>query len=123
VVGSVTQINIEDARWLDRACHLLMEFRKHNSDITANQVLVFLMIAARPGISQKEIGEEIGLDSGSMARIAALLSDRGLPAQDRAGMDLIRIDLVPGDYRKKGLFLSKKGRAVLTTLRNFMAGK
>jgi DNA-binding MarR family transcriptional regulator len=112
--------NIEDAEWISKVLRTLDAFRKVNQNVTANQMAVFLHIALQPGITQRELSDRTGLDDGTVSRIVAILSDRG--AGERAGMDLINIGAVPGDYRKRSHTQTTQGKRLLNTIREINNG-
>lgn len=78
---------------------------------------MFLRIAAKEGITQKELESATGLDNGTVSRICAILSERGLKKRGADPLDLIRIDLSKRDYRSRAQSLSAKGKRFLEKLR------
>jgi DNA-binding MarR family transcriptional regulator len=114
------ETNISDADWINRLLCAIDEFRKINQDITANQMAVFLTVAMKPGSTQRELSEVTGLADGTISRIIAILSDRGLGG--KAGAGVLSIDPVPGDYRVRAQNLTLMGRLVVNSLRSIMTG-
>lgn len=96
-------------------------FRSVNQDITANHIVAFLTIAARPGITQRELREATGLGEGTVSRLVAVLSDRGV--RGREGLGLVEIKLAHGDYRMRHQYLSPKGKRLFEALTTMMTSK
>lgn len=97
---------------------VLKEFRKHNPDVTANQMLTFLNIASGKATSQVQLTDELGMSDGSVSRLCAVLSKRG--NRGVPGQDLIEVDTASSEYRVMRLRPSPKGRMVVDTLRHIM---
>jgi DNA-binding MarR family transcriptional regulator len=109
--------HLGDRAWSDNLVEVLRAFRVIDPDISANQILTLLYIAQRPGISQAELSDQHHLDlpSGTMARICAVLSDRGNRGTE--GKGLIEISKSPKDYRVTVQNLSPKGRRMMDTIK------
>lgn len=90
------------------------DLRNVYADMTLNQLQVLLLIAANPGITQRQIMEETGLPDSSTSRIVSIMGKFG----NRGTGPFNLIDLVPSetDRRYKGLHLTKKGRALVEKL-------
>lgn len=118
-----SRLNIQDADWITKLVRVLDEFRKVNQKVTANQVVSFLQVALRDNITQKELEQETGLDNGTVSRICAILSDRGLKGRDAEPMNLIRINMNGSDFRGRVQTLAPNGKRVLNSLRAIMKGR
>jgi DNA-binding MarR family transcriptional regulator len=116
-------LNVDDLEWTNKLIRVIEEFRKLNQDITANQILTFLLIAQRENVTQKELEKGTGLNSGTISRICAIMSDRGLKARNAEPMNLIRIGNAPDDYRVSAQSLAPNGKRVLNGLRAIMKGR
>ena len=116
-------MSADDMVWASKLVRSLEEFRKVNQDVTANQILTFLHIATKDGASQRDLEKETGLDNGTISRICAILSERGLKGRAAEPMDMIRIVMSPNDYRARVQTLSAKGRRVFNSLRDIMKGR
>jgi DNA-binding MarR family transcriptional regulator len=116
-------MKVEDAEWVERLLNCLDEFRKLHPNVTANQIVVFLNIALREGITQKELGGLSGLDQGTVSRIVALISDRGVSGREIEPIDLIRIGLSNDNYKSRAQRLSPSGKRVFNSLRTIMKGR
>lgn len=110
--------NIKDASWLETLISVVEEIRKVHPEATANQILTFLQVARHPNVSQRELCKHVGLTDGTVSRIIAVLSDRGLG--ERAGANIISIDFAPGDFRTRAQNLTAKGHRLLSSLRDLM---
>jgi DNA-binding MarR family transcriptional regulator len=109
---------IEDLGWATKLVRAIEEFRKINPDVSANQVLAFMYIGTKPGISQRELGGLLGVPEGTISRICAVLSDRG--NRGTPGQGLIEISQSREDYRVSAQHLSTKGRRVFESLRHIL---
>lgn len=112
--------NAKDAAMVRKLTDVLDAFRQINQDVTANQIIAFLTIAVRPGITQRELIEATGLADGTVSRLVAVLSDRGV--QGREGLGLIEIGMQAGDYRTRHQSLSPKGKRLFASVTAIMAG-
>lgn len=118
-----TENNTTDIRgggepWMTRLIGAIDDFRDASQNITGNQMVILLMIARKPLLTQAEIVKATGLSDATVSRICAVLSDRGLGTQK--GCDLIEIRNIPGDYRIRGQILTHKGRRLIDKLREAM---
>lgn len=113
--------HVSDAGWASQLIEALEEFRKINQDVTANQVIIFLLIAMRPGISQKELMKLTELADGTVSRICGVLSDRG--NRGTVGQGLIEIRPSPTSFRSTAQHLSPKGRRLLDAIRKAAKGR
>jgi len=93
--------------------------RETYPDMTLNQVLVLLLVAANPGISQREIMDRTGLADSSASRIVALLGEHGNRGSGPFHLIELREDLK--DRRSKLLHLTKKGQGLITKITNALA--
>jgi DNA-binding MarR family transcriptional regulator len=116
-------LSIEDQEWTEMLIRVVDEFRKINQDITGNQILTFLLIAQKDNITQKELERETGLSNGTISRICAIMSDRGLKSRHAKPMNLIDIGNRDGDYRVSVQSIAPKGKRVLSSLRAIMKGR
>lgn len=114
--------SISDVKWSGGLVEALQAFRAVDPSMSANQILALLYIAREPGISQVRLADHdhLDLEGGTVARICAVLSERG--NRGTPGKGLIEIGHAPDDYRSTAQTLSKKGRALLNTVRAVMGG-
>ena len=83
--------------------HVAIWMREVSTDVTSVQYAVLLVLEQRPGVSQRELGDELDLDRSTIAELAARMVRNGL---------LERIS-DPHDKRRNTLFLTTTGRALL----------
>ena len=81
--------------------------REVSTDVTSVQYAVLLVLEQRPGVSQRELGDELDLDRSTIAELAARMVRNGL---------VERIS-DPHDKRRNTLFLTITGRALLAELK------
>ena len=93
--------------------------REIYGDMTLNHAVVLSLVAANPGISQREIMDQTGLTDGSTSRIVALLSEYG--NRGTGPFHLIEMRPDPNDRRYKTLHLTQKGRGLFTKITNILA--
>ncbi len=87
--------------------HVAIWMREVSADVTSVQYAVLLVLEQRPGVSQRELGDELDLDRSTIAELAARMVRNGLVA--RAGD--------PSDKRRNTLYLTDKGQAQLDELK------
>lgn len=113
-------VAVDQLRWSQNLVGALQAFRSVDPDISANQILALLMIAREPGISQATLSdrEHLNISTGTAARICAVLSERG--NRGTPGKGLVEITHAPGDYRTTAQYVTKKGSALLKTVRDIV---
>jgi DNA-binding MarR family transcriptional regulator len=87
--------------------HAALWLRVVSADITSVQYGALAVIAQQSGISQKDLGNELGLDRSTIADLVQRLERNGLIAREPAD----------DDRRRNVLALTRKGRATVTALR------
>lgn len=87
--------------------HVAIWMREVSTDVTSVQYAVLLVLEQRPGVSQRELGDELDLDRSTIAELAARMVRNGL---------VERIS-DPHDKRRNTLFLTTTGRALLAELK------
>ena len=95
-------------------------------DLGLIQVLMLLTIFENDGITQHELAEELGLNQGTVSkncrRFAAMMVRDPRTGQDMyKGMDLITLKQ-QYDSRRKGCFLTVKGKGVKRNLYKALRG-
>jgi DNA-binding MarR family transcriptional regulator len=81
------------------------------------QSSILLLIASKPGITQRQVQVELGKKEHSViSRNLAILSKDG--DRKRAGLDLIEIDFHHTDRRERALTLTPKARRLLHDILN-----
>lgn len=87
--------------------HVAIWMREVSTDVTSVQYAVLLVLEQRPGVSQRELGDELDLDRSTIAELAARMVRNGL---------VERIS-DPQDKRRNTLFLTTTGREMLAELK------
>ena len=87
--------------------HVALWMREVSTDVTSVQYAVLLVLEQRPGVSQRELGDELDLDRSTIAELAARMVRNGL---------VERIS-DPQDKRRNTLFLTTTGRELLAELK------
>lgn len=96
----------------------LKAFRLINPDMTVNQMLALVYIWREPGISQIKLADpqHLNLSSGTVARICAVLSERGRRGAE--GLGLIEIGRSNEDYRLTVQTLTQSGYDLMSLVLN-----
>lgn len=95
----------------ERLMRVLGRLRDVHGDISANQAMALLFIAANPGVTLREVHERLGLVGSAASRVLAVLSDFG--SRSVAGLGLVRVDVNPDDRRERLLSLTPKGHRLV----------
>ncbi len=91
---------------LNKAIHLVSEFRKIDPEMPMQIAHVFLVIADKPGICQREIAAETKIGKSSVSRIVEWLSTG-------TGKGLVSATADLDDRRVNVLMLTDQGHGVL----------
>jgi DNA-binding MarR family transcriptional regulator len=93
-------------------------------EMTLQQAKCLLVIAAKPGITQRSLMQQINGNDSTVSRHLAQLSDLG--DRNIPGMDVIKMQVNLDDRRERVLHLTPKGRRLLRDsegdLRSFYRG-
>lgn len=108
-----------DLGWMNNLTDVVLILQGIHPDMTLNQLLVLLLVATNPGITQRDIMDKAGLADSSASRIVAMLSDHG--SRGSGPFYLIEATTGLGDRRHKPLRLTKKGQGLITRLASAMA--
>ena len=89
--------------------------RETSSELTMNQLQMFLEVAALEPADQGDVGRRCGMSSAGMTRNATALADAGafVPKKGYALIDICCNSL---DRRKRQLTLTIKGRELVTKI-------
>ena len=85
-------------------------FRELKAEMPMQMASVFLAIAMRPGIHQKDLPEVMGLSQSSISRNVTALTSRG------NGLGLVYKQLDPIRCKTHELHLTPSGRALIDSL-------
>jgi DNA-binding MarR family transcriptional regulator len=86
--------------------HVSVWMREVSTSVTSVQFGVLATVASSPGISQRELGDRLGLDRSTSAEVTRRLEKRGLVERSRTA----------GDRRTNELYLTADGTAELARL-------
>lgn len=87
--------------------HVAIWLREVSAEVTSVQFAVLLVLEQRPGLSQRELGDELDLDRSTIGELATRMMRNG--ALERVGDPL--------DKRRMTLYLTVQGQAQLDELK------
>jgi DNA-binding MarR family transcriptional regulator len=108
-VDTATKIIVHTGNLIRRAQqrHVAIWLREVSGEVTSVQFAVLLVLEQRPGISQRELGDELDLDRSTIGELATRMMRNG--AVERVAD--------PQDKRRMTLYLTAQGQAQLDELR------
>lgn len=89
----------------------LARMRELHPDMTVLQSMYFFTIAANPGITQRQLYEQLGVTDTHASRAVAMLGEYG--SRNVPPLNLLRSEVNPDDRREKRSYLSAKGERLL----------
>lgn len=92
-------------------CAALHTLRSADPKMSLEEAYALLAVAARPGLMQKEVADELGVTPGSASRVFGRLTERGDKRGD--GLKLIRTQDNANDWRQKLNYLSHVGEVLI----------
>lgn len=84
--------------------------RTESDDMPAQQIMCFLAIALRPGITMEQMGADVGISQSSCSRNVAALSK--WHRLGKPGADYVEAFEDPKERRRKIMYLTPKGARV-----------
>lgn len=105
---------------LNKLLNLTSTCRKTDTEMMVVTLQVFLMVAAKPGISSQEILKQLDISQSSVSRHLALLTDSSTVRRKSSGYNYIEARVDPRDARNKVYHLSAEGRAFAATIMNIV---
>jgi len=105
---------------LTRAFHAI---GKISPCVTATQIDILLEIALHPGLGTLEYARRTGVSAPVVSHIIARLSSRGrlrTNGDDTPGLGLIEQRPAPRDSRKKEVYLTDKGYALMKEIASIL---
>lgn len=93
---------------LRQLSHVIGSFRETSADIPAATLQAFLIVAANPGISSKEVMQRANVTQSAVSRHLATLGEFSWKGGE--GLNLITTIEDPKDRRAKISFLNERGR-------------
>lgn len=111
---SPTDVSSERKRGMYHAFRLLETFRELRPDMPMQTASVFLLVAMKPGISQRELLDLIDISQAGISRNVYALT--AIDRHGKPGLNLITQHRNPIDARNTMLYLTSEGDALLTRL-------
>ena len=97
-------------RFAGRMVRALAHLRQCHSDMTVQQAMILLHIAANPGVTQRALYEALDANDSVASRTLAVLSNIGM--RDVRGLNLVELTINPEDRRERLLTLTPAGTAI-----------
>lgn len=88
----------------------MRELQKIDAEFPLQYALCFGIIALDEGLSISDLAERAGLSLSTVSRVCGALSTK---RQKGRAFDLIKVNICAEERRRKELFLTVKGRAIL----------
>jgi DNA-binding MarR family transcriptional regulator len=95
--------------------------RTQSIDMPAQQILTFLTVAMRPGITMEDLGRDVGISQSSVSRNVAALSKQH--RLGKPGADYLEAIEDPRERRRKVMYLTPKGRSVMRKALEALTGE
>ena len=99
---------------LRRVLALIEAFRELDPEMPAQTIATFITIGLSPGITPKEIEDQLGISRSASSRNVSILSNRTREGEKTHGLVEYRQD--PKDFRRKELHPTKLGLKLLATV-------
>lgn len=103
-----------------RLVRSLSRFRDLHTDMTVAQLMCFMLIVERPGITQRDLYQLLGMTDSASSRIVAILSDIG--SRGTPGLGLVDMRTNPMDRRERLLYLTHRGSRLAEDMQRDLAG-
>ena len=104
----------QDNKNARRLVSLIEEFRKLDTEMQAQQMIIFLSVMGKPDMTMSELEDIVGLSGAAVSRNVAALSK--VHRKGRPGHDLIVAYEDPEDRRFKRVRPTHKGTMVYNAL-------
>ncbi|MGE5552990.1 MAG: MarR family winged helix-turn-helix transcriptional regulator [Betaproteobacteria bacterium] len=109
---------------LDRLFSVVAYLRRNlHPDFALPQLHIFLLVCQRPGITQTEIEEALGMPHGSVSRNVKMLSRFNVPENGeivQMGYGLVRTEPDLTERRRNAVWLTQRGEEVRDELIRLM---
>lgn len=106
---------------INRLMDALKVMRDLNSDMNINMVLTMLEVAKGRGVTGRDLEGALDLKHATAARMLRYF-DRWQTA-GKPGLDLVRVELDPMDYKSKLRLLNDNGEALVAKLDDKLNGR
>lgn len=94
-----------------RQVKVFARLRDLHPDFSLNYAMILFTVAANPGITQRRLYTDLGLNNSAASRAIAILSDAG--DRTTAPLGLVSVDVLPDDRRERTLTLTSKGQRLI----------
>lgn len=101
-------------RNLEHILTILYVLQKIDAEFPIQYAICMSEIALNEGLSLTDLSIKTGMPLSTVSRMASVLSNNN---KNRKAYDFINIRTSPQERRKKQLYLTSKGRAVIETLK------
>ncbi|MBU2952192.1 MarR family transcriptional regulator [Marinobacter sp. F3R08] len=98
---------------------ILQEFRKYENDLPISSMLCFMEILESPGLTVSQAVNGLDLSKQSASRALKNLTHRARPGKD--GIDVVRAEPLPEDYRVSQHFLNERGVELEKRIRQILS--
>ena len=100
---------------LNQLLSCLEVFRQVDQEMPSQRIVLFLLVASRPGMRMSDVAKKLGLSSSAVSRNLSELSKWGIGI-NKPGVDLLYAEENPQDRREKMIYLTPKGERLVETL-------
>ncbi|WP_019025376.1 MULTISPECIES: MarR family winged helix-turn-helix transcriptional regulator [unclassified Thioalkalivibrio] len=107
-------MNASTSSFIRTIAKVIHEFRKHDPQMPMQTAAIFLEVAARPGITMKDLGSRLGVAQSTCSRNVSALSR--MSRNDNPGLDLVEAREDPSERRRKQVWLTPKGKLLALSL-------
>jgi DNA-binding MarR family transcriptional regulator len=97
---------------------LLRELQKIDQEFPLQYAICLTEISLKEGLSLTELAQKTGLALSTVSRIIGALSKH---RQKGIAFGLVRVSISAQERRRKELYLTPKGRAIIQTITDIMA--
>ncbi|EPO2258120.1 MarR family winged helix-turn-helix transcriptional regulator [Vibrio parahaemolyticus] len=104
---------------IKRGLKLIETLKEYHHDFPPNALAIFMLVSEYAGITSGELVERVGISKASVSRNLRMMGDRISP--EKEGLNLIRMEHAPEDYRVRRAYLTERGHEFLIALKRALA--
>lgn len=97
---------------------ILREFQKIDTEFPIQYAICFIEIHLNEGLSVTQLSEKTGMALSTVSRIVGALSKY---RQKGTAFELIKIKIPETERRRKELYLTPKGKAIIASLNDLLS--
>ena len=102
-----------DLRGLSRGLELMKLFQTIDDKVDVSCYAMFLLVCFQDGINNENIKSYFpSMTKSRVSRCVHILCDVAKTRKDRKGLNLLKQEINPEDYRQRTLVLTEKGKSV-----------